>query len=189
MKISLNVSLLLLAVTLTAISCDKLNWDDPDRDGSKTECIDKSKIDKDANCPMVYKPVCGCDGVTYGNACQAENAGVTKWTEGTCENANKCIDESKISRGPCPANIDPVCGCDDITYNNACEAERAGVTKWKKGKCKKPSTRNCIDKSKINNNPCPENIDFVCGCDGETYNNACNAERAGVTKWKKGRCN
>lgn len=137
---------------------------------------------------MVIKPVCGCDGKTYNNACLAENAGVTKWSEGACEKNDECIDKSKISRGPCPANIDFVCGCDGVTYNNACEAERAGVTKWKKGKCDKKSSTKCIDESKISNNPCPENIDFVCGCDGETYNNACNAERAGVTKWKKGRC-
>lgn len=137
MKMPINVSLLLLAITLMAISCDKLNWDDPDRDGSNSECIDKSKIDNKRGCYEIYAPVCGCDDKTYGNDCEAERAGVTKWTEGACKKRDKCIDESKISNNPCPENIDFVCGCDGKTYNNACNAERAGVTKWKKGSCNK----------------------------------------------------
>ncbi len=51
----------------------------------KEECIDESKINPEAVCTMEWRPVCGCDGNTYGNACQAENAGLLSWTEGECK--------------------------------------------------------------------------------------------------------
>ncbi len=35
----------------------------------------------------------------------------------------------------CPAVIDPVCGCNDVTYENSCRAECAGITEYTEGEC------------------------------------------------------
>ena len=36
-------------------------------------------------CTMDWNPVCGCNGVTYSNACSANAAGVPHFTDGACE--------------------------------------------------------------------------------------------------------
>ena len=36
-------------------------------------------------CTPDGKPVCGCNNVTYGSVCEAECAGVSSYTMGTCK--------------------------------------------------------------------------------------------------------
>ena len=49
----------------------------------KSACKENPK--EDCVCTMEYNPVCGCNNKTYGNACAAECAGITEYTEGPCK--------------------------------------------------------------------------------------------------------
>jgi len=110
--------------------------------------------EKPSACPDVWDPVCGCDGTTYGNACEAAAIGVNVDYSGecvtTCTNNSVCTvgDYCAKSEGDCggmgycspmpsacPDVWDPVCGCDGTTYGNACEAARSGVNVSYLGSC------------------------------------------------------
>ena len=70
---------LLFSIGLFLLSCD---------DDSEL-CIDKFQIDRDAVCPMVYDPVCGCNGLTYSNDCEAKKSGLKMWIPGACLDPRK----------------------------------------------------------------------------------------------------
>ena len=53
-------------------------------DDPTTECIDESKIRYDYPCATHHQQVCGCDGQTYSNACEAESAGLVSYELGGC---------------------------------------------------------------------------------------------------------
>ncbi|CAL7951552.1 unnamed protein product [Xylocopa violacea] len=104
-------------------------------------------------CPAEFQPVCGNDGISYGNECKLRLEGCKHRREigvlyqglcNGCENKKcdfyaecesdsageaKCVCPSKCeSSGKEPADAEKVCGSDGVTYANECSLKMASCT-------------------------------------------------------------
>jgi hypothetical protein len=112
-------------------------------------------------CTLELNPVCGCDSRTYSNACAAAAAGISVATEGKCAEEYcggyagvKCLEDQycDLAEGQgcgvsdasgickprprvCTREYQPVCGCNDWTYDNECLAASDGMTIRAEGDC------------------------------------------------------
>ena len=189
------------------------------------DCVDSGAINLNAICPLIFDPVCGCNGVTYSNTCDAQNyGGVLYWTPGACPPS---------TGNGCSANFTVSKQTDTISFVNTSTANNLLTHRWTFGDGDSSSFFNpthlyaatgwyevcltitgldsllspcsdtycdsvyvsdgCIDSSLIcpaGSLCCDAPLDMpVCGCDGVTYMNACVATLfGGVLSSTPGSC-
>ena len=67
-------------ITCAATKCQELTVAEPG-------CVNPVMVNTTTLCPgqsSLYSPVCGCNGVLYGNECEAISAGISSWWAGDC---------------------------------------------------------------------------------------------------------
>lgn len=72
----MKMKIAFVALLMAGVACSKEN-------SPADECVEKPNDGR--VCNLVYNPVCGCNNKTYGNVCEAESRGITRYTMGACK--------------------------------------------------------------------------------------------------------
>lgn len=131
-------------------------------------------------CIQLYKPACGCDGVTYGNSCLLAAAGAAFAHDGECAAPAAQFGEAcgGLLGTQCAAGLScdygPLAGPrtnHDSKAESQCQIMDLG------GTCTNPAATLCS-----------QQYDPVCACNGQTFSNDCMRMVAGQPFAYYGQC-
>ena len=152
------------------------------------------------DCATIYAPVCGCDNQTYGNECTAHAAGVNVLHDGECgggtsdsttsttgndSGGDDSGDDSDSTTGGSTGGSDTGSGADCDGFAGL-ECPEGEFCYHDTGVCL--TIGDALGECRTIPDACILLLDPVCGCDGSTYGNACEAHTQGVSVASEAEC-
>ncbi|CAG9855043.1 unnamed protein product [Phyllotreta striolata] len=170
------------------------------------------------SCEPIMRPVCSKDGRTFASECELKRTGCVSKTnieiaysgicgengpcsEHDCQFGGTCVERAGTAHcecPDCPAEFEPICGSDGISYSNECKLRleackhRRNISVLYEGPCNGCENKKCDFYSECESDGtsegrcvCPQscadsklNNGTICGTDGISYTSECELRMA-----------